>query len=858
MLLLALQTLRARKGALVGSFVALLLGSAVLSVCGILLESGLRASMPPERYAAADVVVAGRQQARIPGRSAAPKTPVKQALVERVPVRAEVAERIAAVEGVDAVIADIGIPAQVIGPDGMPLSAAGGALSTGHNWSSTRLGPYRLTSGRAPAAGHEVVLDTALARRAGVAAGDTVSLTTGSTPHVFRVAGVVALEGQPSPRRSVVFFSDQLTGQLAARNGFVDALGVLAAPGISAKELSGAVSDVLGGDPDLTVYTGDDRGTAEFLDVATTGSTLVVLASAVAGNIFLVTVFVVASTMSLALAHRRRETALLRAVGATPRQIRRMVAAEALMVALLGGVLGWPLGVAIVHWIRDRLAGHGFVPPDFQPVIGPLPAVGAVVITVLAACTAALVAGRRATRIRPLEALGEASVERRKLGRARLITAGVLVLGAVALFVTGLAQRGDFATLAGLANSLVLVMVIAAAVLGPLLSRASMRVLGPLLRMSRVTGYLAAENSMAHPRRLAGAVTPLILAVSFAATVVFAQTTAQHAAEEQLRAGLVADHVLTAPQGVAPEIVEQVRRLDQVEAATGVARSTVVAVRSGAGKEQLVSLSAQGVDPKTLGKTMDLKPREGSLERLDRTTIAISSVASSWLDLDVGDSVRLRLGDGTPLTLKVAAVYERGMGFADITFEHDLLLAHTTSRLEQSVLVRAAAAAHGIAPALAEVAQRYPGTVVQDRLAIDDQLHQQEANAWVNYLIAGLIVVYTAVTVVNAQVMNTVARRREFAMLRLIGTTPAQVMRMMRGESLAVVLAGVGIGTLTAIPALALVCLALTGSFWPTVPPLVYLLIAGGTAVLTMTAALVPARLLLLPTGSIAATGSKE
>ncbi|MER5603219.1 FtsX-like permease family protein [Streptomyces sp. NPDC002265] len=851
MLQLALQSLRARKSGLIGSFVALLLGSAVLSVCGILMESGLRASMPPERYAAADAVVAGRQQARIPGRSAAHKTPVKQALVERVPVRADVAERIAAVKAVDAVIADIGIPAQVIAADGKPLSAAGGALSTAHNWSSTKLGPYRLTSGRAPAGGHQVVLDTALARRAGVAAGDTVSLMTGSTPHVFRVAGVVALEGQPSPRRSVVFFSDKLTEQLAARTGFVDALGVLAAPGISPKELSGAVSDALG-DPDLTVYTGDDRGTAEFLDVATTGSTLVALASAVAGNIFLVTVFVVTSTMSLALAHRRRETALLRAVGATPRQIRRMVAAEAVTVALLGGVLGWPLGVAVVHRIRDRLAGHGFVPPDFQPVIGPLPAVGAVVITVLAACTAALVAGRRATRIRPLEALGEAAVERGKLGRARLITAGVLVLGAVALFVTGLAQRGDFATLAGLANSLVLVVVIAAAVLGPLLSRASMRVLGPLLRMSRVTGHLAAANSTTHPRRLAGAVTPLILAVSFAATVVFAQTTAQHASEEQLRAGTVADHVLTAPQGVAPEVADKVRRLDQVEAATGVAKSTVVAVRAGAGKEQLVSLSAQGVDPKTLGRTMDLKPREGSLERLSRTTIAISSVASSWLHWDVGDSVRLRLGDGTPLTPRVVAVYERGMGFADITFEHDLLLAHTTSRLDQLVLVRAAPTAHGIAPALAEVAQRYPGTVVQDRLAIDDQLRQQKANAWVNYLIAGLIIVYTAVTVVNAQVMNTVARRREFAMLRLIGTTPAQVMRMMRWESLAVVLAGVGIGTLTAVPALALVSLALTGSFWPTVPPLVYLLISGGTAVLTMTAALVPARL-VLRTDSIAA-----
>lgn len=858
MLRLALQTLRVRKGGFIGSFVALLLGSAVLSVCGILMESGLRASTPPERYAASDVVVTARQEASIPGRTTQDKTPVKQALIERVPVPAGVAERIAAVDGVDTVIADISVPAQVIGPDGLPLSAAGGTLSpsTGHNWSSTELGPYRLTSGQAPAGGHQVVLDTTLAQRAKVTAGDTVSLMTGSTPKTFHVSGVVALDGQQSPHRSAMFFSDKLTEQLAARNGSADALGVLAAPGISAKELAGTVSHALG-DPDLAVHTGNGRGTAEFLDVATTRSTLVLLASAVAGNILLVTVFVVASTMSLAIAHRRRETALLRAVGATPRQIRRMVAGEALTVALLGGILGWPLGIAVMHPIRDRLAGHGFVPPDFQPVTGPLPAVAAMVITVLTAHTAAVVAGRRATRVRPAEALGEAAVERRQLGTARLITAGLLVLGAIGLFATGLAKGGDFATVAGLANSLVLVVVIAAAVLGPLLSRASMRALGPILKMSKVTGHLAAANNTTHLRRLAGAVTPLILAVSFAATVVFAETTAQHASEEQLRGGMVADHVLTAPQGVAPEVVDKVRRLDQVEAATGVAKSKIVAVATSGGKEQLVPLSAQGIDPNTLGKTMDLKPREGSLQHLNRTTVALSTVASSWLKLDVGDSMRLHLGDGTPLTPKVVAVYERGMGFADITFEHDLLLAHTTSRLDQFVLVRTAPTAHGTAPALAEVAHHYPGTVVQDRLAIDDQLHRQKANAWVNYLIAGLIVAYTGVTVVNAQVMNTTARRREFALLRLIGTTPSQVMRMMRWESLAVVLAGVGIGTLASVPALVLVSLALTGSPWPTVPPLVYLLIAGGTAALTTTATLVPTRL-LLRAHSLTATGSKE
>ncbi|MFF3689604.1 FtsX-like permease family protein [Streptomyces sp. NPDC002187] len=852
MLRLALLTLRARKGGFTGTFVALLLGSAVLSVCGILLESGLRSAVPPQRYAAADVVVAGRQEAR--SRS---ETPGGRTLVERVPVRAEVAERLARVEGVDTVVADVGVPAQVVGADGQPLPGANGSLSTGHNWSGTQLGPYRLVSGRAPAGLHEVVLDAALAERAKATAGDSVSLMTGSTASRFRVAGVVGLEANASPRRSAVFFSDALTERLAARNGAVDALGVLARPGTDPQTLSRAVSAALD-DPRLAVHTGDSRGAAEFLDDSTTGPALVLLAVSVAGNVFLVTVFVVASTISLSVAHRRRETALLRAVGATPRQIRRMVSAEALLVALLGGVLGWPVGVVAVHWIRDRLAGHGFVPPDFEPVIGPLPAVGAVVIAVLTAHVAALVAARRATKVRPTEALGEAAMERTELGRSRATVGALLVLGAIGLFITGLAQAGDFATLVGLANSLVLVVVIATAVLGPLLSRVSMRVLEPLLRTSTVTGRLAAANSATQLRRFAGAVTPLILAVSFAATVVFAETTAQHASQEQVRGGMVADHVLTSAAGVAPDAVERIRGLEQVAAVTGVARSKIVAVHVSGGQEQSVSLSAQGVDPGTLGRTIDLGLREGSLERLDRRTVAISTTASSWLGLDVGDTARLHLGDGTPLAPKVVAVYERGLGFADFTFEHDLLLAHTTTRLDESVLVRAAQGEEErIASALARVAEDYPGTVVGDRLALDEHLHQQKANAWVNYLIVGLVIAYTGVTVVNTQVMNTAARRREFGLLRLTGLTPAQVMRMMRWESLAVVLAGVGIGTAAAIPALALVALALTGSPWPTVSWPAYLAIGPGTGALAAAAALLPTRLLLRHR-AVEAIGSKE
>lgn len=848
MLALAARSLSPRAGGFLAAFVALLLGSTVLSVCGILLESGLRMGHPPERYAAADVVVAGRQHAPAPaaargpgGKGRGPSALTPPPLTERVPVPVDTARRLAAAVTAGAVVTDTGVSAQVIAPGGTVVAGADGAPTTGHNWSSTRMGRYRLTAGRGPVGDHQVVLDAQLARRAGAAVGDTVPVMTRSTPQPFTVSGIVALSQVASPRQSVLFFSDDLTRRLAARADTVDAVGILAPAGSSSRQLAHAVTRTLQ-DRSLAVFTGEARGRAEFLDVATTGFALVLTASALAGNTFLVTVFVVASTLSLAMAHRRRETALLRAVGATHAQIRRMVTAQAVAVACAGGLLGWPTGVVVVHGIWGRLAGHGFVPPGLHPVIGPLPAAGAVVTAVLSAGTAAVVAARRAGRIWPAQALGDAAVERRDAGRGRVITAGVLAAGAAGLFAAGLTHQGDFTTLVATANALVLVTVIAASVLGPLMSRMSMLVLGPLLRTSRTSGYLAAAHHKARPRNLAAAITPLILAVSFAATVVFAQTTAVQASREQLHDGLLAGHVLTAAQGLAPDVTDQVRRLPQVQAATGVVRSTVLAPAGG----QPVPLTAQGVDARALKATLDLTPRRGSLTRLDRHTLALSTVASSRLGRGVGDTVQLRLGDGTPLAATVVAVYGRGLGFADITLDHDLLLAHTTSHRDQYVLAATTGGGSGAAAAaLADVAGRYPGTVVQHSLTGGDQMRQQDANAWVNYLLAGLVLAYAGVTVVNTQAMNTAARRGEFALLRLGGMTTAQVMRMMRWESLAVVLAGVGTGTLASLPPLVLVSLAVTGRPWPTVPAPAYLAIAGTTAALAVTATLAAARIVL-------------
>ena len=92
MLSLAVSMIRNHKAGLAGVFAAVLFGSAVMTACGILIESGLRGGFPPERYAAASVVVGAPQSLPVPGGQAQP-------YAERVPLPAGRAGEIARVPG---------------------------------------------------------------------------------------------------------------------------------------------------------------------------------------------------------------------------------------------------------------------------------------------------------------------------------------------------------------------------------------------------------------------------------------------------------------------------------------------------------------------------------------------------------------------------------------------------------------------------------------------------------------------------------------------------------------------------------------------------------------------------------------
>ncbi|MER8012467.1 FtsX-like permease family protein [Streptomyces sp. NPDC094149] len=844
MLTLAARTLRHRAGPLVGTLIALLLSAAVVSACGILLESGLRTTQEPQRYAAADVVVAGSRQVDVPIETMNGTRRDRKPLTERAAIAADLPERIARVDGVRSVTLDRSMPVQVMTADAHPVTGLNRQPPTAHNWSSIRLGALRIVAGEAPATAGEVAMDRSSARRAGTRVGDRIVVLTAAGAQHERVTALVTGSDGRALREAAVFYPDSRLPESPSLR--LQAVGVVAAPGVDPAALAARVSGSVEHRPQLAIYTGRDRAKAEFLDLTVSASTLVTLAASVGGNAVVVSVFVVCATLALNVSHRRRELALLRAVGAAPRQIRRMLWAETLLTALPAGLLGWPLGVAVIRWMRGPLADHHVVPADFTPYTGPLPGAAALLVTGLSAVVAALVASRRATRIAPTQALGEAAVPPRALGRGRAIIGSILALASLGVFLTGLRSGGDFATLVGLANTLVLLLVVTAAVLGPLLARAAVRVLGLFLTAAGPTGQLAAANTRVNARAVASAVTPLILAVSFTSTVVFAQTTGLDRAHQQMRDGLRADQVVTSSVGIPPALLRALRQEPHVKTATPVARSKVVVVGRALGEEKTASLSAQSVDPVHLRDTLDLAVVRGSTDRLGARTVALSTSAASWLGLDIGERTRLYLGDGTPVTVSVIATYERGMGFADVTVAHELLTAHTTSGLAGSIVVRTQGDAQLAHRFLARAVAQYPGVALRNRPSEDAQLRQQTMDAWTSYLIVGLIIALVAVAVVTTQAMSTAARRREITLLRLTGAQRRQVMRMMAFESLSVILAGLVVGSALSAPPLMLVSRAVGHSWWPTVSVSLAALIAGTVALLTAAGALVPARLQLI------------
>jgi putative ABC transport system permease protein len=809
MLRIALRTLRYRKGAFVATFLAMTMGAMLVLACGGLMETGIRDDVPAQRLANTQFVVTGNQTWGLPKENPADPEEDSEAgdLGEQVRLPEDLVTELSRVPGVTAAIGDVTVSALV-----------NGDKVDGHGWSSAALTPVRLTTGAEPASG-EVVLGQA----SGAHVGEQVTLGVRGRAETFTVSGMVP--------GSAVFFANTDVDNLAGHPGMVDLIGLRGSPSAGDR-----IAKVLEG-REATLLSGDERGSAEYPESAKAGENLIVLAAVFGGLATMVMLFVVTTTLGLSIQQRQRELALLRAVGTTPGQLRRMVIGESVFMAVFAIALGGLLGGAFGNWLFDQLASHGLVPTAMAHHSGWIPMVVATGAVLLGSFFGALIAGRRAARTRPTEALADAAIQRRWLSWVRVVLAVLAFGGGVALFIVTIAvMTGPIA--ASTAGPSVVLWAIALALVAPGITKTMLAVLRwPVRAFTGTAGLLATLSTKTRAIRVAAVVTPIMLATGMATANIYLQTTTVAVANEAFVENLRADLVLAGD--IQPDVLADVRKIPGVQAASEFTTSIAYVEKPYDSSQSEDGWQIQGVTGDAATKTTAFHPSKGSLVDLTGNTIALPTAHAAALNRHVGDTITMRMGDNAKVNVRIVAEYPAREGFETVLMPAKLLASHTTSGLPSQLMIRTDNPT-AVTPALTELAKTHPGLAVVDRdTLVSGYAKDQEIGAWINYLMAGMIIVYTAISVVNSLVMSTSSRRREFGLQRLTGATKGQVLRMMTVEAGMTTVIGVALGTIVALTTLMPFTLITDDSILPTGPASIYLAVTGAAAVLTFGATLI-------------------
>ncbi|MEU2339765.1 ABC transporter permease [Streptomyces sp. NPDC013172] len=799
---IALRMAAHRLTALLAVVCAVLGGAALITGTGVLAESGLRSQLPPGRLGGADIVVAADQEYH-------PDGDLPLALPERARVPSSLVDRLSDLPGVTAVVGDLGFPAALVDARGEVVPTADDPAAAGHGWSSTKLLAHARVSGRAPAGVDEVAVPAA----AGLRTGDRVQVVVGGRPAVrCRVAAVVDAPG------AGVYFADATAARLAGRDAArrYDVIGLRTAPG-TGERVADAVRGRVAG-TGLTVRTGADIGETVAPGVGTARSLLVLLAGSLGGIVLLITGFVTAGALGVSIAGQRRDLALMRAVGATPRQIRRLAAAQSSVVAAVALAPGVALGYLLAGRLHDMLADRGVLPPELPLTVGPLPALAALLLLALTVQVSARGAAWRTSRMPATEAVAESRSEPRKPSKARTLTGFLLIAAACALSVTPLLTRtviGASATsIAGI------VAAIGLALCGPALVRSlGERAVRRLRPGTPAPTWLALANVRAYALRVAGVVSPLAMAVVFVLTYTLAQTTVLAATAQDTRTGTLAEYRLSAPAlgGLWAGAREAVQKLPGVRSAAPVGSTTVIWPYEMFGEPDVESVPALIATPDAAG-VLDPGVREGGLAGLTGATVAVSSEVAGARDAGLGRRIRLVLGDGTRTEARVAAVYDRGLGFGSLIVSGDLADGHTTSGLAQSLLVHTDGTATA-RRALAALTASRPGLVLEATSGTAFGGKQgTPPEVWINLATIVVLLGYLLLSIANKLVAATAQRRTEIAALRLVGTTPRQIRAMMRREATVIAAAALVSGLLLSTLPLALLGQGFLDRPWPAGP----------------------------------------
>lgn len=727
--------------------------------------------------------------------------------------------------------------ALVLDDRGNPIQP-GGAPTIGTSVTTDRrlAGAASFREGRTPAGAHEMALDARTAKQAGYVLGDSVDLVLQDGRRTFTLVAIIGFGETDSLLGATLAGFDLPTAQkVLGKVGVVDEVDVRGTEDVTARELRDRIAGVL---PDgVEALTGEQvaaDGTEAVRDSMGIFTTIMLV---FAGVSVLVGSFVIWNTFNVLVAQRRREVALLRAVGATRRQVLKGVLIEASLVGLVAGALGMVLGVGLAAAIRSLLELIGVEIPTTSPAVEPRTIVVALAVGLLVTMVAAVSPAWAAGRVAPMEALRNAVPASGAVGPVRRIAGwGITGVGLAALTACAVVGNQRWATVFATLTTFVGLVVV-----GPSLARGMARLAD---RGPRGGGWqMAARNIARNSRRSAASALALTIGLTVVAAVAVTATSLKESVSEAVSGGNRSDLILEpagAGIGISPSVADLMRRRDDV--------ADVVELRESAAQVNGRSTLVTALDTEGLDRVIDLGIETGSLDALAPGSMLVSTTAADDLDVRAGDTVTVTFPETGDTALKVVGTFSKG-SLINASYVMTLpdFSANVTSGLDGAILMRSAPGADpdrakaAIEAALAD----YPNVTVNDPADITRNA-QDSVNQLLGIVTAMLLlaVVVAILGIVNTLVLSVVERTRELGLLRAVGGTRSQIRTVVRRESVLVsllgALTGIALGTVAGIAlSRALLDEGITTIAVPIMTLAVYLVIAAAVGVL---AAIGPAR----------------
>ncbi|MFJ4804272.1 ABC transporter permease [Streptomyces murinus] len=668
--------------------------------------------------------------------------------------------------------------------------AGGNWQSAGGNYWGTKDARYPLTSGHAPHGANEVLLDAKTAQRAGYKVGDTVRLSVDGPVLTPTVAGIFTTDdGNVTAGGSLALFDTPTAQKLFGKHGTYDEIDVKAKPGTGQAALKDALDAALPAHQVKTT-TGRQLADDQAKTIAASMSGLKQGLLVFAGIALFVGTFIIANTFTMLVAQRTKELALMRAVGASRRQVTRSVLIEAFVVGAVAGVAGLVAGIGIGAGLRALVGSFGASMPDGPLVISPGTVVAALAVGVLITMLAAWLPGRRAAKIPPVAAMNSVHATATTKSLVLRNTIGALFTAAGAAVIVAATSMDASSGEAPMGLGAVL-LIIGVFVLTPLLSRPLIAALAPLLRAFGVSGKLARQNSVRNPRRTAATASALMIGLTLITGMTVMAGSLQSSIDKMAASAIRADYVVSMANGspLSPDVAKKIAATDGVRASSP--------LRNAETRIDGTTEYVTGVDGASIAELTDLKVDRGSFT-IGGDRVVVDKVRAEEYGWKTGSHFTAHFEDGKAQTLTVAGIYDGNDMIRGIMLDNKVLTPHLSKPTDMQVMVKTAnGASTATKDRLTSALGANPAIKIQDKKDISNDIAQM-FTMMLNmvYGLLGMAVIVAVLGVINTLAMSVFERSQEIGMLRAIGLDRRSVKRMVRLESLVISLFGgvLGIG----------------------------------------------------------------